>query len=286
LASDEVEPGPKSELLIRIVSAAILAPVAIGAVIVGDVPFALLVSVVAAIAFLEWTAIGRAEQPSWARMVAGVALVTGLFGLGVLGANWIVVTGAVAVLAILAGRGRPAFRWMGLGLVYVAVPSAAVLLLRQAEPYGLMSILFILVVVWATDISAYFGGRAMGGPKLWPKVSPKKTWSGAVSGLAAACLAGGAMVAMMQNDDFLIGLLLAIPLSVAAQAGDLFESAVKREFGVKDSGKLIPGHGGVLDRVDGLFGASAVAWLLALLGLGGTTLSVPGTFVPIAAGGS
>ena len=151
------------------------------------------------------------------------------------------------------------------------------MLLRQAEaPVGWAAVLFILVVVWATDIAAYFAGRGIGGPKLWPRVSPKKTWSGALGGTAAALVAGGLVVALSGIGGFVTGAALAVPLSIAAQAGDLFESAVKRKFGVKDSGTIIPGHGGVLDRVDGLFGAAALAWLLAGLGLGGGILMLPG----------
>ena len=286
MASDEARPSAKSELLVRFLSTAVLAPIALAAVIIGGIPLALLVSLVAAIAFWEWTAIGRADEPWLARMVGGASLVVGLLGLAALGTTWIGLTGAVAVFAVLAGRIRPAFRWMGLGLAYVAVPCAGFLLLRQAEPFGLVAVLFLIVVVWATDIAAYFGGRLFGGPKLWPAVSPKKTWSGALTGLAAAAIAGAVTVEVAHAASFLQGLAIAVPLSIAAQAGDFFESAMKRRFGVKDSGKVIPGHGGVLDRVDGLFGASVVAWFIAVLGLGGNTLSLPGTFVPIAAGGT
>jgi len=281
-----VQPAAKSELLVRILSAALLAPVALATVIIGGITLALLVSLVAAIAFWEWTAIGGAEKPTWARLVAGASLVVGLLGLAVFGTTWIGVTGALAVLAVLAGLSRPALRWMGFGLAYVAVPCASFLLLRQAQPFGLVSVLFILIVVWTTDIAAYFGGRTFGGPKLWPAVSPKKTWSGAFSGLMASAIAGATTVQVTGTSNFVDGLILAIPLSIAAQAGDLFESAMKRRFGIKDSGRIIPGHGGVLDRVDGLFGASAAAWLIAMLNLGGTTLSLPGTFVPVATGGT
>lgn len=286
MASDEAQAAAKGELLVRFLSAAVLAPVALAAVIIGGIPLALLVSLVAAIAFWEWTAIGRADEPRLARIVGGASLVVGLLGLAAFGTTWIGLTGAVAVLAVLAGLTQPAFRWMGLGLAYVAVPCAGFLVLRQAEPFGLVAVLFLIVVVWATDIAAYLGGRLLGGPKLWPAVSPKKTWSGALTGLTAGAIAGALTVEVGDAAGFVQGLAIAVPLSIAAQAGDLFESAMKRRFGVKDSGKVIPGHGGVLDRVDGLFGASVVAWLIAVLGLGGNTLSLPGTFVPIAVGGT
>jgi phosphatidate cytidylyltransferase len=210
------------------------------------------------------------------RLLGLMCLVLGLLALQV----WSVAAGLAlvavpAALALLAGIARRPLRWIGLGLVYLGVPCAAVILLRQAEPFGWAAILYVLFVVWATDIAAYFGGRTLGGPKLWPRVSPKKTWSGALSGLAAAVVAGGATAGLATGGSVRAGLVLAVPLSIASQAGDLLESALKRRFGAKDSGHLIPGHGGVLDRIDGLLGAAAMAGLLALLGLGSTLLMLP-----------
>jgi phosphatidate cytidylyltransferase len=279
LGSDQARPSGQSDLTTRVISAAVLAPIALAAVVWGGLPFAALVALVAVIAFWEWTAIGNAHDPAWARIAALACLVVGLVGLSTFRSDWIILTAAAAVLAILGGVRWPSLRWMGLGLAYVAIPCAGFLLLRQAEPFGLYAILFLFVVVWATDTAAYFGGRALGGPKLWPRVSPKKTWSGALTGLVAAIAAGGITVGLTKAGDYRAGLLLAAPLSIAAQAGDLFESAVKRKFGVKDSGSIIPGHGGVLDRVDGLFGAAALAWLLAVAGLGGSILLLPGSVV-------
>jgi phosphatidate cytidylyltransferase len=279
-------PG-QSELRTRVVSAAILAPVAIAAVIAGGLPFAALVTLVAAIAFWEWTAVVEAYDMPATRWAALALLVAGLLALALVRASWASAVIAGPVLFFVAiGIFLPRLRWLSRGMAYVAVPSAAFIVLRQAEPFGWAAILFILIVVWATDIAAYFGGRTLGGPKLWPRVSPKKTWSGALTGLAAAVAAGGLMVALTGAGDFRAGLALAVPLSIAAQAGDLFESAVKRRFGAKDSGTIIPGHGGVLDRVDGLFGAATLAWLIAVLGFGGVTLALPGSVVPIAGGGS
>jgi phosphatidate cytidylyltransferase len=282
LASDQAGPGSQGDLTTRVFSAAVLGPVALAAVLWGGLPLALLVALVAVIAFWEWTAIGNAFEPAWARIAALACLALGLLGLAILRSDWIILTAGAAVLAVLGGLRWPSLRWMGLGLAYVAIPCAGFLLLRQPEPFGLYAILFLVVVVWATDIAAYFGGRAMGGPKLWPRVSPKKTWSGALTGLVAAIAAGGITVGMTKAGDYRAGLLLAAPLSIAAQAGDLFESAIKRKFGVKDSGSIIPGHGGVLDRVDGLFGAAALAWLLALAGFGGGILLLPGSVVRVA----
>lgn len=275
-----LDPGAsagRSELGTRIISAAILAPIALAAELYGGLPFALLVALMAAVAFWELTGMAGAGDPAWPRLLAGVGLVAGLIILEAGSGNWagalIVIPAALALAAGIEGR---SFRWVGCALVYVGIPCAGLIVLRQAVPNGWVAVLYVLVVVWATDIAAYFGGRAIGGPKLWPKVSPKKTWSGALSGLVAAVAAGGATAGLAVEGQMRAGFALAVPLSIAAQAGDLLESSAKRHFGVKDSGQLIPGHGGVLDRVDGLFGAAALAWLLALAGLGGGILVRPG----------
>ena len=283
MASEQAGSSGQGELRTRVASAAILGPVALLAVIAGGIPFAALVTVVAAIAYWEWTAIVGADgmpAPRWAGLTL---LVAGLLGLALVRADWSAAFIAAPVLAFFAaGIVVPSLRWLSRGMAYVAIPCAAFIALRQAEPFGWAAILYILVVVWATDTAAYFGGRTMGGAKLWPRVSPKKTWSGALSGIVAAVVFGGLTVALTGAGDLPTGLILAVPLSIAAQAGDLLESAIKRRFGVKDSGTIIPGHGGVLDRVDGLFGAAALAWLIAVLGLGGMTLALPGSAVPIA----
>jgi phosphatidate cytidylyltransferase len=280
LAADaEQRKAGRSELRTRVVSSIVLAPVALGAMVLGGVPFASLVTLVAAIAFWEWTAITGATEPLWLRVGSLLCLVAGLLSLSFASPDWPIGLIAVpALLSLLAGYRSRAFLWNGLGLLYVAVPCVGFIILRGAE-HGLAAILFVAVVVWVTDIAAYFGGRGIGGAKLWPAVSPGKTWSGALTGLAAAMAAGGATAWIAGAGGVLLGLALAAPLSVAAQAGDLLESAVKRRFGVKDSGHIIPGHGGILDRVDGLFGAAALAWLIAGLGIGGELLSLPADIV-------
>jgi phosphatidate cytidylyltransferase len=124
--------------------------------------------------------------------------------------------------------------------------------------------MFVMLIVWVTDIGGYFAGRGIGGPKLWPRVSPKKTWAGAIGGFAAS-LAVAAGFAACGFGKILPMLLLGAVLSVASQLGDLFESAVKRRFGVKDSSHIIPGHGGLLDRLDGFVAAVVVAAIFGLL---------------------
>jgi phosphatidate cytidylyltransferase len=244
----------------------------------GGLFFAAIVLVVAAIALWEWTAVTRSDDPAWLRAGALAALIAGLAAVA-FEVDWIPLgVAALVLLTLSAGFFHRSAAWIGFGVVYVSVPCTGFMLLRQAEPWGLAAVVFVLMVVWATDIGAFFGGRAIGGPKLWPRVSPKKTWSGALSGVVAAMAAGGVTIALAGAGRVAAaGVALAIPLSIACQAGDLLESAVKRRFGAKDSGHVIPGHGGVLDRVDGLFGAAALAWLIAALGLGDGILVIPGS---------
>jgi phosphatidate cytidylyltransferase len=136
-------------------------------------------------------------------------------------------------------------------------------ILPRDQTFGFSALMLILLVVWATDSAGYFAGRGFGGPKLWPRVSPKKTWAGAVGGFAASLFvaAGFAAFGLARPGP---ALLLAAVLSVASQLGDLFESAVKRRFGVKDSSHIIPGHGGLLDRLDGFVAAVVLAAVLGL----------------------
>lgn len=276
LALEAARGADVTELQTRIASSAVLAPLALAAVLVGGLPFAVLIAVMAGAGLAEWTGIAGAPSPAL-RIGAITLLCAGLLTLALSGDHRLgaALLGAPTLLALAVGLRDHAFRWLGYGLVYVALPSAGLLLLRQAEPYGWAAVLFILAVVWATDVAAFFGGRAIGGPKLWPRVSPKKTWAGAISGFVAALLVGGIVTILAGSGAFWVGAALAAPLAIAAEAGDLLESAVKRRFGVKDSGTTIPGHGGVLDRVDGLLGAAALAWLIAALGFGGGVLALP-----------
>ncbi|HEX7391203.1 MAG TPA: phosphatidate cytidylyltransferase [Acidiphilium sp.] len=163
----------------------------------------------------------------------------------------------------VAAPNRSSF--LAAGIVYAGLPAAALLWLRLL-PAGLVDVLFLLIVVWATDIGAYAAGRLIGGPKLAPAISPGKTVSGALGGLVIGVLAG---IAVARDPA---GILPAALLSVVSQIGDLAESALKRRLGVKDSGRTIPGHGGLFDRLDGVLAAAPVAALLALIAQGGLPL--------------
>jgi phosphatidate cytidylyltransferase len=166
-----------------------------------------------------------------------------------------------AAVALVSSEQR---RWTAAGFLYAAAALVASVLVRLDTGEGLVALIFVLLVVWVTDIGGYFAGRGIGGPKLWPRVSPKKTWAGALGGFAGS-LAVAAGFAAFGFGKPLPLLLLAAILSVASQFGDLFESAVKRRFGVKDSSHIIPGHGGLMDRLDGFVAAIVLAALFGIL---------------------
>ncbi|BCP53678.1 phosphatidate cytidylyltransferase [Kaistia sp. 32K] len=259
----------RSEFRLRLLSAAVLIPVALVATWWGGWPAFLLVALVAAIVFAEWAnIIGRSPNllPSTADVSIGTAfvalasLIAGLQGLGV--GLAVLIAGLVGV-ALLS---RSA--WLAGGVAYAGVLGISLCALRADPAYGLASVTVLLVLVWATDSFAYFAGRTIGGAKLWPRVSPKKTWSGSIGGLVGgvACAAIVAWAFSLRIGPMLI-VCLAL-LSIASQAGDLFESAIKRHFDRKDSSRIIPGHGGMMDRVDGLIFAAAGAALIGWLNLG------------------
>jgi phosphatidate cytidylyltransferase len=152
-----------------------------------------------------------------------------------------------------------------MGVFYVGLPAVSLIWFRNDPLYGLSAVLLILVTVWATDTGAYFAGRMIGGPRLWPRISPNKTWSGLIGGVSAAGIAAAALAALMTG-GVPVGraAFLGVVLGLVSQAGDLAESALKRERGVKDASGLIPGHGGFMDRVDGLVVAATVAAAIAL----------------------
>jgi phosphatidate cytidylyltransferase len=179
----------------------------------------------------------------------------------------LLVTAATLVLGVAVARTARGRLWTVLGLLYAVVIAVVPPLVREHPDLGLVGLLWMFAVVWTTDIAAYFTGRRLGGPKLWPRVSPKKTWSGFVGGVAAGTLAGILVTLAGQRFGWrppagigLIALGTAVA-SVASQLGDLGESALKRKYDVKDSSHLIPGHGGVMDRLDGFW---AVAFLVGL----------------------
>jgi phosphatidate cytidylyltransferase len=241
------------ELVVRVISAVALAAIALVGALFGGWAAAVVVAVVMAIAHLEWAHI--TERSSWptAIFTAGLLLAIVLFTAGLRPAGLSVA--ALTVIASAVGGGV----WRPLGALYVSLLAFGVLALRLSPDDGLASLLFALVVVWATDTGAFFTGRAIGGAKLWPRVSPNKTWAGAIGGVVAGVVVGLIALTLLHVPLSVPLVLVAALLSLVAEAGDLFESFIKRQFGAKDSGWLVPGHGGLLDRVDGLSVAVGVA---------------------------
>lgn len=255
--------GKYAELPARIGSAIVLAILSIYATWAGGLTFTLLILAVSLLVFWEFRNITSASMPFF----VGAAT----FGfLCLIVASWItgrtdtafnlLAVGAIALVAweMLTSKSV----WGGTGLLYAALPFIALILLRDGND-GLVVILFLFACVWGADILAYFTGKTIGGPKLWPAVSPKKTWSGFIGGLVGAVVLTSLVLWYFDKQIGLTSIIVAIFLAICAQAGDLFESSIKRKFGVKDSGKIIPGHGGVLDRIDGLIFAAIAAALLA-----------------------
>lgn len=203
------------------------------------------------------------------RSLTGVAMVTLALGAAFLGGNiFALAVAAIATLMffewtrMLRGWG-PA--WFLAGFAYALVPALSLLWIRERDAHGLWLLLWTFLVTWSTDIGAYAAGRLIGGPKLAPGISPNKTWAGLIGGMAAAAILGGLWVT--NNGLPRLLLALAAPFAFGAQLGDLFESGLKRRAGLKDSGRLLPGHGGALDRLDGLV---VVASLTALTLISGT----------------
>ena len=253
------------ELCLRVGSALVLVPLAVGSAYVGGPPFLAVWTLAAAVIFWEWTAL--VGEPRRAPILAaGAAAFSGaavLFGLSSPGAALAVLALGAIVAAGLAGSERGV--WILAGGVYAGAMLAAPAVLRSDAQLGRSAVFLIFGVVWTTDVMAYFVGRALAGPKLWPAISPKKTWSGAIGGTAAAILVGCGLSAWAGLDHLAALALVCAGLSVAAQAGDLLESGLKRRFGAKNASGLIPGHGGLMDRLDGFVAAAVVATLLGLV---------------------
>lgn len=266
--SDEAEGAASSlehNFALRVVSAAVLAPLAIVAAWFGGWPFAVF-----------WGAASVAVLWEWIRLVAGPRHVLMLSSCA----------SAIAVAALVAWRGRPITSillvglgalaaailaprkerfWVTAGIGYAGTLLLAPMLLRADAHYGFYAMNLLFAVVWTTDIFAYFGGRAIGGPKLAPAISPKKTWAGAIAGAFGAILVAVAVAGFFGLSDRGTIAVIALLLSVLAQLGDLLESWIKRRFDAKDASGLIPGHGGVMDRLDGFWAAALAGCIVGVL---------------------
>lgn len=263
----------RNELSLRVTSGLVLALLAIGTVVLGGWPFAVFWSLAAIGVLWEWTTliVGGERRSVLMTGVASLVLALGLMISSHLLAAVIVLAMGTLGAAVLAPSERRI--WAAGGIPYAGALAMAPILLRSDVGYGSLALIFLFAVVWATDIAAYFVGRAVGGPKLMPRVSPNKTWSGAIGGTLAAIAAAFVVAHEAALTSLFAIATIAVVLSALAQAGDLFESFLKRRFGAKDSGHLIPGHGGLMDRLDGFFTASVAA---ALIGLARGGFDAPG----------
>jgi phosphatidate cytidylyltransferase len=260
-------------LLMRVVAALVLAPVAIAIAYAGGWLWSGLVTLGAIGLYVEWLmVVGVARTPAVVGSGAAALAIAGLcLALGRIDAALIALALGLAAVAWLSPERR---NWTATGFLYAAAAELASVLLRLDQTYGFRALVLVFLVVWITDIGGYFAGRGIGGPKLWPRVSPNKTWAGAIGGLAGSLVIAAAFAVSGFGRTAPL-LVLGGALSVASH---LFESAVKRRFGVKDSSHIIPGHGGLLDRLDGFVAAVVVAAIFGLL-RGGVDGVAPGLMV-------
>jgi phosphatidate cytidylyltransferase len=256
-------------LVVRTYSALILVAIALLMTLYSVTSFAIMIMVFVAAMGWEWSRLVRG---------AGFDIVFGVQLVATVAASWSALQGwpLYALLAVAVGMAaaflvrvvteeRPQAWWSAAGVAYCGLPAVALIWIRSDADYGPLAILYLFAIVWTTDSAAYLFGRAIGGPKLAPSVSPKKTWAGLLGGAFSAGVVGLVFPLIAASAfSFRLG-LLAVGLALTAQLGDLGESAVKRIFGTKDTSGLIPGHGGVLDRVDGLLFAAVTAAIIASL---------------------
>ena len=265
--------GSANNLVLRVASAAVLGPLVLVLAYIGGWLFFLLCAAAAAGVLWEWTKLvadgadARILLPGFSALLFAL-LLTALDEPGA--AAGMIFIGAALAAGVMAAWPRrfPARNplvWGSCGILYAGIAYLGPALIRRDAAWGFVAVLFVAMTVWTTDISAYAVGRTLGGPLLWPRISPNKTWAGAVGGVLGG-VAAGTSVAYASGVDKLVAVgIVAFVLSILTQAGDLFESAVKRRFGAKDAGSLIPGHGGLMDRLDGFLLAAFVALLIGIL---------------------
>lgn len=254
-----------SDLRSRLISGLILGCLVLAVTIIGGPVFRAFCCATGVIVFEEWCRMTRAKRAGPIFKFARRSLFIGLFAF-FLGENELalLVVSATGVFVAFIDRGERKADWVLGGLAYAAFAAFAPGMLRGDDAAGLAILGLVICVVWPTDIFAYFTGKTLGGPKILPSVSPKKTVSGSLGGLVAGTFCGTALYVEVAGEFQYWIIAFTAALSVLGQAGDLFESWVKRRFGVKDSGRIIPGHGGLMDRVDALIIALAAAWIIGL----------------------
>ncbi|HXW19926.1 MAG TPA: phosphatidate cytidylyltransferase [Roseiarcus sp.] len=256
----------RSDLPARVAAGAVLMVLALSAVWAGFYWFMTFWLIAAILVNWEWQSMigrdGRVYRVAVGSVALAAAALLSIDGRTILA---IVAVGVGAGLAALAGDWRKP--WASGGVLYAGAMLVAICALRASEPYGARVVLWLFALVWGADIMAYFGGRLIGGPKLWPRISPGKTWSGFFVGIACGAALGTLFARGLGSAPALFA--VGVAGAAVSQGGDLFESAIKRRFGVKDSSRLIPGHGGVMDRLDGFIAAAVFAAALGLIRGGG-----------------
>ena len=271
-------PAPRfADLRMRVISAVAAAAVGLALVWAGGIWTALIAAAAGGVMIWEYRSVtlhagGRAgdDVAFLLAAVAGGALFAELVSLAA-ALTWLFWALVGAALADVLSKRRRAALWGVAGGAYIGAAAIGLVYLRGLEPHGFLTVVWVVVVVAAADIGGYFGGRLVGGPKLWPRVSPKKTWAGVIGGLLLAAVAGVALGVAVAGAGAAWLAVVSAAVAVVSQAGDLVESALKRHFGVKDAGRLLPGHGGALDRFDGLAPA-LVAVALASGASGGSVV--------------
>lgn len=256
-----------SDLTQRLVSGVILAAIVLTITYSGAIPFALLIAFGSAILCWEWAKMVRSTDFDELLVLHIIAILVscGLVAYGeYMVALLVLLIGPAAKFAMAEDREAKSLGISLLGVPYIGIPVIAMIWLRGDVDYGFLAIIYLFITVWTVDIFAYIAGRSLGGPKLAPRISPKKTWSGFVGGVSAGALAGVLFGHFMGGTDLVILGGISLLIGAISQVGDLFESVFKRHFKVKDASNLIPGHGGLFDRVDGLMFGAVVAALIAL----------------------
>ena len=255
----------KPEVAIRVASAVVLAALALGATLLSPWSFLLLVMVGGGIVAWEWGRLTRGNGFDGTALISAVSAsaVAILVSVGRADLALFVLAASAAAIGLTAFRSDGSF-WSLAGLTYAALPAASLMWLRGDPTSGAVAVLYLFAVAWTTDTASYAAGRLIGGPKLAPRISPKKTWSGFIVGALAPALVGYAFAVALKDTSPWRLALVSVAVALACQMGDLVESWVKRRFGAKDMSQMIPGHGGLLDRIDGLLFAAILAALIAL----------------------
>lgn len=255
--------GP--DLRPRLIAGLAMALVAVVFAYAGTVPFALLVVLVAMLMCWEWGRVVRGEEFGTSFSIHAGAVAAGI-ALAAAGRPALALAAVIIGVAMLLVLGPARRRWVSAGgVAYVGLPAIAMVWMRSDAVLGFHAVLFIFIIVWSSDIAAFVAGRSIGGARLWPRVSPNKTWAGFLGGLAAGVVCGGAFALLVPGGSSAALATMGLMLAFVAQMGDLAESALKRGYGVKDSSAIIPGHGGVMDRADSTVAVSVVAAVIALL---------------------